>query len=170
MAVVAATSDISRLDPALLRPGRLDRRIFLGPPDRPARAAIFEELLSAMPLQRGRGEHGGDLGGLAESIEGDGVGDLGPREASRREGAPHGRVGPGGLESTRDYAAWLASETEGYSGARVTGVCREAAMAALREDMDAGVVAPRHFELALGCGRGKPAPGGVGSLRDPGPI
>lgn len=39
--VVAATNRPSELDPALLRPGRLDRHIYVGPPDRDARLAII---------------------------------------------------------------------------------------------------------------------------------
>ncbi len=46
-------------------------------------------------------------------------------------------------------AAKLASKTEGYVGADVEGVCREAAMIALREDLKAKEVAMEHFEKAL---------------------
>ncbi|MBS3064158.1 MAG: CDC48 family AAA ATPase [DPANN group archaeon] len=43
----------------------------------------------------------------------------------------------------------LAERTEGYSGADLEGVCREAAMTALRENLDAKEVAWKHFESAL---------------------
>ena len=43
----------------------------------------------------------------------------------------------------------IARATEGYSGSDLEAVCREAAMAALREDITAKVVAKRHFEEAL---------------------
>ncbi|MEK6900746.1 MAG: AAA family ATPase, partial [Nanoarchaeota archaeon] len=43
----------------------------------------------------------------------------------------------------------LASRTEGYVGADVEGVCREAAMIALREDIKAKEVRMEHFETAL---------------------
>lgn len=43
----------------------------------------------------------------------------------------------------------LAERTEGYTGADIEGVCREAGMLALRENMDADKVEKRHFEKAL---------------------
>ena len=43
----------------------------------------------------------------------------------------------------------LASKTEGYVGADIEGVCREAAMIALREDMKAKEVIMEHFVKAL---------------------
>jgi len=39
--VLAATNRAEALDPALLRPGRLTRRVFVGPPDLPGRARIL---------------------------------------------------------------------------------------------------------------------------------
>jgi ATP-dependent Zn protease len=39
--VLAATNRAEALDPALLRPGRLTRRVFVGPPDAPGRARIL---------------------------------------------------------------------------------------------------------------------------------
>src|SRR5436305_609658 len=38
--VIAASNLLEKLDPALLRPGRLDRQIFVSPPDAPGRAPI----------------------------------------------------------------------------------------------------------------------------------
>jgi SpoVK/Ycf46/Vps4 family AAA+-type ATPase/intein/homing endonuclease len=43
----------------------------------------------------------------------------------------------------------LASCTEGYVGADIEGLCREAAMIALREDVNAKEVTMRHFKSAL---------------------
>ena len=44
----------------------------------------------------------------------------------------------------------LADETEGFSGADIEGLVREAAMAAVRDDWKAKPVEMRHFEEALG--------------------
>jgi SpoVK/Ycf46/Vps4 family AAA+-type ATPase len=47
--VIATTNRPQDIDPAILRPGRIDRRIYLGPPDHAGRAALFTKLLAGMP-------------------------------------------------------------------------------------------------------------------------
>eukprot|EP00798_Chlamydomonas_sp_ICE-L_P030681 gene30681-35705_t len=42
----------------------------------------------------------------------------------------------------------VAEDTANFSGAELAGLCREAAIAALREDMEHGAVAARHFRAA----------------------
>jgi len=46
-------------------------------------------------------------------------------------------------------ALMIAQATEGYSGAVIGNVCNEAAVAALREDIGAQWVEPRHFRDAV---------------------
>ena len=48
--VVAATNRPDMLDPALLRPGRFDRKIYVPPPDTESRAQIIDMYLKKMPL------------------------------------------------------------------------------------------------------------------------
>jgi transitional endoplasmic reticulum ATPase len=48
--VVAATNRPDVLDPALLRPGRFDRLLYVPPPDLPARVALFQRELSGKPV------------------------------------------------------------------------------------------------------------------------
>ncbi len=43
----------------------------------------------------------------------------------------------------------IAKRTENYSGADLEGICREAGLNALRENVDATVVLPKHFDQAL---------------------
>ena len=43
----------------------------------------------------------------------------------------------------------LAAKTDGFVGADLENLCREAAMIALRENRDADIVEMRHFEAAL---------------------
>eukprot|EP00850_Spirogloea_muscicola_P018256 SM000165S02217 [mRNA] locus=s165:195225:200869:+ [translate_table: standard] len=45
----------------------------------------------------------------------------------------------------------LVAETEGYTGADIAAVCREAALAALEETLEATEVHMRHFGAALAC-------------------
>ena len=48
--IIAATNRPDTLDPALVRPGRLDRMVYVGAPDLPGRKAIFEIYLKKTPL------------------------------------------------------------------------------------------------------------------------
>src|SRR5207247_7722614 len=51
--VLAATNRPEVLDPALLRPGRFDRRVFVNPPDREGRRKILEVHTRGVPLDEG---------------------------------------------------------------------------------------------------------------------
>jgi len=51
--VLAATNRADVLDPALLRPGRFDRRVVVQPPDRAGRAAILKVHTRSVPLAPG---------------------------------------------------------------------------------------------------------------------
>jgi cell division protease FtsH len=63
--VLGATNRPEVLDPALLRPGRFDRRVAVQPPDRPGREAILRVHTRSVPLADGV-----DLGALASSTPG----------------------------------------------------------------------------------------------------
>jgi transitional endoplasmic reticulum ATPase len=63
--VVAATNRPDMIDPALLRPGRLERLLFVPPPDQAARAAIFTSATANTPL-----DPGVDLAALAARTDG----------------------------------------------------------------------------------------------------
>ncbi|MEM2707754.1 MAG: CDC48 family AAA ATPase [Candidatus Pacearchaeota archaeon] len=99
--VIGATNRPDILDPALLRPGRFDKLIFVGPPDEKARLEILKIHTRNMPLAK----------------------DVNLEEIARR--------------------------TNGYSGADLAAVCKEAALAALRENKNAKEVKLKHFEIAL---------------------
>lgn len=83
--VIATTNRPDLIDSALLRPGRLDRRLHVPVPDEEARTAIFGVHTQNKPL--------------ADDVD---------------------------LE-------WLAGETDGYVGADIEALCREAAMVASRD-------------------------------------
>jgi cell division protease FtsH len=63
--VLGATNRPEILDPALLRPGRFDRRVFVSPPDRAGREAILEVHTRGVPLADEV-----DLGALASTTPG----------------------------------------------------------------------------------------------------
>jgi cell division protease FtsH len=63
--VIGATNRAEILDPALLRPGRFDRRVAVQPPDRAGRAKILEVHTRSMPLAADV-----DLGALASTTPG----------------------------------------------------------------------------------------------------
>ncbi len=63
--VIAATNRPDIMDPALLRPGRFDKSIFIAPPDEESRKSIFGIHTRGRPL-----EDDVDLGVLAQKTEG----------------------------------------------------------------------------------------------------
>jgi transitional endoplasmic reticulum ATPase len=63
--VVGATNRPELIDPALLRPGRLERRVYVPPPDADARTAILRAAAKNTPLASDV-----DLGELAASLDG----------------------------------------------------------------------------------------------------
>jgi len=99
--VIAATNRPDIIDPALLRSGRFDRLVLVGPPVRQGRIKIFKIHTKGIPL--------------ADDVN---------------------------IEV-------LADMTEGYVGADVESVCREAVMLALRSDFETNTVTMAHFEEAL---------------------
>jgi transitional endoplasmic reticulum ATPase len=99
--VIAATNRPDILDPAVMRPGRFDRLIYVPSPDFDSLKEIFKIHAGSMPLSK----------------------DVSLDELARR--------------------------SQGYSGADIEAICREAAMNALREDVDATEVSRRDFDEAM---------------------
>ncbi len=63
--VVGATNFIDRIDPAILRPGRMDKKIYVSPPDFKARKELFKLGLSGRPYDKNM-----DFSKLAEKTDG----------------------------------------------------------------------------------------------------
>ncbi|MCS7120060.1 MAG: CDC48 family AAA ATPase [Nitrososphaerota archaeon] len=99
--VIAATNRPDIIDPAVLRPGRFDRLIYVPEPNDEGRLQIFKIHTKGMPL--------------AKDVN---------------------------LEE-------LARITKGYSGADIESVCREAALIALRRDINSSEVTMADFQEAL---------------------
>ena len=53
------------------------------------------------------------------------------------------------IKTREELLRKLAKVTEGYVGADIEAVCREAAILALRENINSKEILPRHFEKAL---------------------
>ncbi len=98
--VVAATNRPELVDPAMLRPGRLDRLIYIRPPDQREREVIFSIHMKGKPL------------------------------------------------SPEVEVSKLAERTEGYVGADIEAICREAAMLALRDLIRPGMEREEVKELS----------------------
>nr|XP_033794515.1 ATPase family protein 2 homolog isoform X2 [Geotrypetes seraphini] len=99
--ILAATNRPDMIDKALMRPGRIDRIIYVPLPDAATRREIFRLSFRSMPVSE---------------------------------------------EVCLDQ---LVEQTETYSGAEITAICREAALQALQEDIEAKCILRRHFKHAL---------------------
>ena len=99
--VIAATNRPNLIDPAVLRPGRFDRLIYVPEPDDKSRLQILTLYTTGMPLNK----------------------DVDLKQ--------------------------IAMQTKYYSGADLENICREAAMHALRADINAAEVTMKDFQDAL---------------------
>ena len=99
--VIAATNRPDMMDTALLRPGRFDRIVLAGVPNKKGREEIFKVHTQNMPLSK-------DV-------------------------------------KIKD----LVEQTDGYVGADIESICREAAMIQLRSDLKSKEITKKSFEAAL---------------------
>nr|KAF6402554.1 spermatogenesis associated 5 [Rousettus aegyptiacus] len=99
--ILAATNRPDRIDKALMRPGRIDRIVYVPLPDAATRREIFNLQFHSMPI--------------SQDVDLD----------------------------------QLILRTDTYSGAEIIAVCREAALLALEEDIQANCIMRRHFTQAL---------------------
>ena len=61
MIIIGATNFLHSIDDAILRPGRFDRKIFVGPPDAEARAEGFKMYLQSFPQDKLRFDYIADM-------------------------------------------------------------------------------------------------------------
>ncbi|CAF1088304.1 unnamed protein product [Adineta steineri] len=99
--IIAATNRPDCIDPALMRPGRFDRLVYVPLPDEQTRSEIFQIRFRHSPIDSN-------------------------------------------IQIER-----LVELTKNYSGAEITAVCDEAALIALRDNIDAPHIEWQHFERAL---------------------
>jgi len=160
--VIGATNRPDIIDPGLLRPGRFDRLVLIHSPDKVARLEIFKIHTREMPISITRGE----LKELEIEISGEtddfiknkkGIIKIGTKgEVMSQSGADNSdkessqsEINIKKLSDKEKLFYWLSIRTEGYSGADIEALCREAAMIAVREDEKANKVRKVHFQQAM---------------------
>ncbi len=142
--VIAATNRPDMIDPALLRPGRIERHIYIPPPDKEGRKEIFKIHLRGKPLAF-------DEEDLRKAIE---VLKNENKEFEKVKSWEDVEKLPTELRNAlegklRDIVCeWLAEKTEGYTGADIEAVCREAGMLAIREAVKPGMTKEEAREIA----------------------
>ncbi len=149
--VIAATNRPDIIDPALLRPGRIERHIYIPPPDKEGRKEIFKIHLRGKPL-------GYDAEDVEKAIE-----ELKKELKDEKKLKALEKVKPEEFdiekvpeeirkeleEKLRDiFTTWLAERTENYTGADIEAVCREAGMLAIREAIKPGMSKEEVKEIA----------------------
>jgi cell division protease FtsH len=148
--LLAATNRPQMLDPALTRPGRIDRKVSVPLPDEAGRHAILALHAGRLSVEIEDGEEGDD-----DEEEEPEVIDLGPdlkptghRSSSggRRRRRSDGRAAAPSTEDPLRLVE-VAAETVDFSGAELANLVNEAAMLAVREGKEA--VCARNFQDAL---------------------
>ncbi len=164
--VIAATNRPDIVDTALLRPGRFDRMILTHIPDENTRLEIFKVHTKGMPIAieeevkikakkmvavksiNGTSEIEGGNEKQRNKILKRGVSDE-PLTESDIRNIDRKIINKEDIKSRDDFLKYFANKTEGYVGADIESVCREAAILALREDIEAREIGITHFDKAL---------------------
>ncbi|MBS3134336.1 CDC48 family AAA ATPase [Candidatus Woesearchaeota archaeon] len=147
--VIAASNRPDILDPALLRPGRFDRLLLTPPPERKGRLEIFKIHTKGMPIKISKE----DIKEIEEQFKYHKI-NIASKMASdepvdNSDIKKETKINFQGLPDRDKFHYYLAEKTEGYVGADIEGVCNEAGILALREDIKATEVRKKHFDEAL---------------------
>jgi len=155
--IIGATNRPDILDPSLLRPGRFDRLILTPAPDFESRLKIFRIHTRNMPLKVTNEE---TKIIEIESTKNSELIDILKKGTSREvlskkqlDELKKDRIDIKQvfkqMSPTDKLYYWLALKTEGFSGADIEGLCREAAMIALRNNIKTKEVSKKYFDEAL---------------------
>ena len=169
--VIGATNRPDILDQGLLRPGRFDRLVLIRAPDKNSRLEIFRIHTKDIPIEIAKEELKQIELDLKDEIKeltkeqekiikiGASGETLSQSEVDKTEkGSSKATNKINKLSGTDKLLVWLTIKTEGYSGADIEALCREAAMLAIRQDDKAKIVKKAHFENAMETVRGSITP------------
>jgi transitional endoplasmic reticulum ATPase len=153
--VIGASNKPDMLDPALLRPGRFDRLLLTTAPDEKSRFEIFKIHTKEMPITLTEDEakkivkefEKEKIVIIKKEIRGEILSHSNADKLDVKH--PKSTVSIIDLSNKEKLLFSLANKTEGFSGADIEGLCREAAMLALRSDIRSGTVTKIHFEQAI---------------------
>jgi len=135
--VIAATNRPDMLDSALLRPGRFDRILLVGSPEKEGREKIFGIHTKNMPIKLTK-EEISQLDNKYKNTE------IIKEQNGLKKASKFIEL------SERDKLIHhLSEQTEGYVGADIESLVREAAMLALREDIESKEINMKYFEEAM---------------------
>ncbi len=162
--VIAATNRPDMIDPALLRPGRIERHIYIPPPDKEGRKEIFKIHLRGKPLAYSDEDVKRAVERLKNKLKDEKVvKDLERVKNLKDVEALSDEIRRIVENKVVDVVCeWLAEKTEGYTGADIEAICREAGMLAIREKVRHEMtkeeskeiakvirIGRRHFEKAM---------------------
>ncbi|VVB77704.1 VCP-like ATPase [uncultured archaeon] len=140
--VIGATNRPDMLDAALLRPGRFDRILLVGNPSREGREKIFKIHTKNMPIDLSEDEEK-MLDNLFKGVK------IEVSEETKDSKNKIRHVDFKELPKKDKLIYYLSDKTEGYVGADIESLVREAAMLTLRENMNNKEVKMKFFEEAL---------------------
>ena len=158
--VIGATNRPDIIDQGLLRPGRFDRLVLIRAPDMRSRLEIFKIHTKNIPIELSKEELkeiGLELKDEIEEMARENLIEIGTdgqnlsrsNPEKQEKGLIKGKDKLKKLSEKDKLMHWLALKTEGYSGADIEALCREAAMLAVRQNDKAKTVQMIHFVNAM---------------------
>ncbi|MBI2143068.1 CDC48 family AAA ATPase [Candidatus Woesearchaeota archaeon] len=148
--IIGATNRPDMIDPALLRPGRFDRLILTPVPDANSRFETFKVHTKNMPISYKsltKEYETAIRDNTASKMAADEP--ISEPEIKKKPGTVSARLDVKNMSDSDKFIYYLALKTEGYVGADIEALCREAAVLALRENMNSKFIEERHFMQAL---------------------
>ena len=149
--VVAATNRPDMLDAALLRPGRFDRILLVPGPSKEGRLEILKIHTKNMPISLSK-EQVKEIENKFKSEKVNILSKMAGDETFKQEDLDKQKENKIDFKDLTDkdkLLYWVAELTDGYVGADIENLVREAAMLVLREDINSKTVSKKYFEEAM---------------------